>query len=552
MLFFAFVILLGSSAQWLAWRMKVPSILPLLVVGFLSGTIVREHIPLNEEVLFSVVSLAVAVIMLEGGLSLRFKELDQTGSLLAKLVSVGAAITWVLSAISLHYVAGFQWGVSIVIGAILMVTGPTVIGPLLRNVRPTRSVNALLKWEGIVIDPIGAIAAVLAFTAIYGAHGLAEDTGWMDIAFALLGTLAVGCALGYAGGKISQVVLARHWAPDYLQPIIVLALGLALFAISNLMFHESGLLTVTVMGVVLANQNRAQVRPVIEFQEHLRTLLISCLFIVLGGLVQTSELLGVWKEALILLALLIVVIRPTSVLLSSIGSKLSFRERLFICFLAPRGIVAAAVSAIFAIELSHQKNVLTEDTEKIVPLIFCLIFGTVAFYGLFSALIARKLGVATPNPQGILFAGITPVSQAIGLAVQELGHRVLFLDSNHALVSSARLSGLKAEAINAMSEYATEHLDFGGIGRFFAMTANDEVNALACMSLSHVVGRSNVYQIQPRTDEFTFDALLDQSEGTTVPVFVIRGRELIPYDPKSAAPKPGEQILSLTRDDKTP
>lgn len=592
--FFSAVVLLGAVSQWIAWRLKIPSILPLLVIGFGAGQFFADSIVLNESVLFAIVSLSVAVIMLEGGLTLRFEELKESGKPLVRLFTIGVLITWGLAAAAFYYIGKFDFKVALLVGAILTVTGPTVIGPLLRNVKPNKNINSILKWEGIVIDPIGAVLAVLVFVGLFGsAHGEHhEPAGWIEVARQLGLTLLVGFGLGYVVGKLLLMVLRKHWIPDYLQSVIVLALALALFSLSNLIQKESGLLTVTVLGVVLINQASTQVRHIIEFKENLRVLLISCLFIVLGGRIGWQDLVTVWKEALLISIFLIVVVRPLSVFLSSIGTELTWQERTFLALLAPRGIVAAAVSAIFAIEISHLGGEWVAQAEKIPPIIFCIVFCTVTFYGLSAGPIAKKLGIATPNPQGVLIAGATPWGIELANAIKDAGFRVVMIDANHRAASEARMRGIQSHTANILSDYATEEIDLSGIGRYMAMTENDEVNALSCINFGHHLGRSNVFQISPLaaqanhrtasskelagrtlfdesvtsqslrhkymnrelkvkstliTEEFTYDKYLAENGEDITPMLILRaGGSLSIVTDESATPADGDTILAIS------
>lgn len=492
LIYFSSVLLAGIFAQWLAWRFKLPSILLLLAFGFIGGHLYDASAILEDQTLFAIVSLSVAIIMLEGGLTLKFNELKESGLPVLRLVSLGALITWLLSTVAAHFLAGFSWQVSLLIGAILVVTGPTVIGPLLRAVKPKKPVGTILKWEGIVIDPVGAVLAVLVFGALF-AHGETHQPVWMGIGK----TLLIGGGLGWGAAYLLTFVLRNHWVPDYLQSVVILVIALALFAISNHFQHESGLLTVTVLGIVLANQNSAQVRHIIEFKENLRTLLISSLFIVLGGRIGVDDLALVWREAALFLLVLIVIVRPASVFLSTWGGKLTWREKLYLSLMAPRGIVAAAVSAIFALELAETGGEFAEEAARIVPVAYTVIVGTVAFYGLLASPLARKLKLAVKNPQGVLFAGISPWAIEAARALQRAGFRVLMVDSNYNATRAARMAGIAAVNANILSDYATEEMDLSGIGRLLAVTPNDHVNAMACMAFSHSLGRSNVYQMAP-------------------------------------------------------
>ncbi|MDF1824942.1 MAG: sodium:proton antiporter [Verrucomicrobiales bacterium] len=499
LIFYSAVLLLGIGAQWIAWRIKMPSILLLLATGFIAGQFYDQSGVVEEQTLFAIVSLAVGIIMLEGGLTLRFSELKEAGGTVLRLIGIGSMATWGMTTVAAHYLAGFSWSVSFLVAAVLVVTGPTVIVPLLNSVRPRRSVNSVLKWEGIVIDPVGAILAVLVFGVLFG-HGHGHS-GVEGVLLGLGKTLLVGIGLGYGAAVGLSFVLSRHWVPDFLQSVVVLTAGLSLFTVSNLFQHESGLLTVTILGIGLANQERAKIRHVVEFKETLRTILISCLFIVLGARIGIDDIQLVWKEALFLLLALIVVVRPLSVFISTLGSKIPREERLFLALMAPRGIVAAAVSSVFALELAETGGAFAGEAARIVPITYTIIVGTVAFYGLLAAPLARKLGLALKNPQGILFVGVRDWAVSAAELVQEKGFRVLMIDSNYGATRRARMAGVAAVNANVLSDYASEEIDMVGIGSVLATTPNDQVNTLACINLGHTLGISNVYQLKPADSE---------------------------------------------------
>ena len=288
------VLALGAIAQWIAWRFRFPSILLLLAFGFLARTFtgVDPAQVLGEELLFSLVSLFVAVILFEGGLSLKLVEVRESKSVIAKLVTVGVFVTWVLASLAGCYLLNMDWRIAALIGAVLTVTGPTVVGPLLRHIRPSRNIASIAKWEGIVVDPVGALLAVLVFEALFalGSHG-EELTGVMAVATILVKTLFVGGLVASACAFGLVQALKRYLIPDYLHNFVFLVVAVGSFAISNAIQHESGLLTVTLLGILLANQSAFPVKHVDEFKESLRDLLISTLFIVLSARIEISQLL---------------------------------------------------------------------------------------------------------------------------------------------------------------------------------------------------------------------------------------------------------------------
>ena len=504
LLYLSIVPALGVSAQWIAWRTNLPGILLLLLFGVLLGAFINPDEFLAQltqgnvkttgpEILFPIVSLSVAVIMFEGGLSLKFSELREAGSAALRLVTIGAVITWVGAALAAHYLLSFPWQISFLLGAILVVTGPTVIGPLLRQVRPRRRVASTLKWEGIVIDPIGAVLAVLVFENVL-AHSEAPGIG--SAAWMLTKTILVGVGFGCAGGAFLTHAFRRYWVPDHLHGVGSLATGLLLYAISNHLAHESGLITVTVMGIWLANQTQFDIDHIVELKENLRTLLIGCLFIVLGSRISIESVTSIGWPGVGFLLTLILLVRPISVFISLAGSPLNFREQAFIAALAPRGIVAAAVSSVFALEMERNAaTIALPGAEQLATTTFLVIVGTVAIYGIAAAPIARLLGLSDESSNGVLLAGADGWVRDFALELQSAKVPVLLVDTNYNKVSQARVGGLRAECMNILNEHAREDLDLAGIGRMLAMTPNDEVNSLAVRECRSLFDRSRLYQL---------------------------------------------------------
>lgn len=493
LIFLGVVVLLGASAQWIAWRLKLPSILLLLASGFLLGYLgdVDPDQVIHRELLFPVVSLAVALIMFEGGMTLRFQEIDKSRDIVFRLVTVGVLISWVLGAVACRYLLGASWGVSVITGAILTVTGPTVVGPMLRHIRPVKPIGSIIKWEGIVIDPIGAVLAVLVFEVVVG-HGDATA-----ISIALIKTIGVGFLLGLAVAYGLLLALRRYWLPDFLHVPVTLALVLGAFVAANQVAHESGLIVVTVMGVVIGNQKQVPVRHLLEFKENLQILLISCLFVVLAARIEPNDILQLGVGGIALLVVLILVVRPIAVFASTTGGRLNLRERLFLCSLAPRGIVAAAVSSIFALEIAQHHAGQFPDADMIVSVTFLVIVGTVTVYGLAAGPIARRLQLAERTPQGVLFAGASGWVRQIAQAVHDSGVTVMLIDTNYRNVAEAKMAGMPAACGSVVSDFVIEDVDLGGIGRLLAMTPNDDLNSLAATEYATVFDRAEVFQLPP-------------------------------------------------------
>ncbi|MHC4263420.1 MAG: cation:proton antiporter [Planctomycetota bacterium] len=495
----ALVMALGVGAQWVAGRLRVPSILVLLVVGFAVGPLTEvfgqgkfvDPDQLFGPLLFPFVGLAVGTILLEGGLSLRRSELDEIGPGLWRLLSIGAAVTWGGAALAARWALGFDWPLAALLGALLVVTGPTVTLPLLNFVRPRGSIGALVKWEGIVNDPIGAVLAVLVFEWIRagaGAGGQAVGSVLIGMTFAA----ALGVGLGVATAMGLAALLRRHAIPEALQSSVVLLVSLLAFAVSNQLRDESGLITVTVLGIWLTNQERIRLEHIVEFKENLRVVLIGTLFVLLAARLDLADFRELGPGSLVFTGLLIVLVRPLAVIAS--GTGLERREMAFLAMMAPRGIVAAAVSSLFAIELAALG---IPRAEELAPVVFVVIVGTVVFYGLLAAPVARRLGIADPESRGLLLLGAHPFARALGGVLMREGIPVVLVDTNRAQVASARLEGLRAFNANILSEYADTRVPLDGIGRFLALTPNDEVNSLAVAHMAGRFERARLFQLAP-------------------------------------------------------
>ncbi|MBE0594199.1 MAG: sodium:proton antiporter [Gemmatimonadales bacterium] len=495
----ATIIVLGMGAQWLSWRLRLPAILFLLIVGFLAGPVagIIEPDALLGDLLFPIVSLSVAVILFEGGLSLDIAELRVIGRAVRGLITIGVLLTWWLSAALAHWLLGLDLALAALFGAVLVVTGPTVIIPLLRHIRPKARIGSTVKWEGIVNDPIGAILGVLVFEAIV-AGGV--ESGLAAVLAGMLRATVVGGGLGLAAAGLVVVLLKRYWMPDYLQSPASLAIVVLVYAVSNMAQPESGLLAVTAMGAALASQRFVSVKTIVVFKENLRVLLISGLFIILAARLPLADP-DYWSAGSVLfVTALVFIVRPVAVAAATWNSGLDWRERLFLAAIAPRGIVAAAVASVFAIELVDSGH---PAAARLVPLMFLVIVGTVAAYGLFSPLVARWLGIATPNPQGVLIIGAVPWVRRVASLLRDAGVKVVLTDSNWANVAAARRDGLPARYANALTEGALEELELelDGVGRLLALTSNDEVNALATLHFADLFDRSQMFQLPPESSE---------------------------------------------------
>lgn len=495
MLSLGLILILGITAQLIAGRLRLPSILLLLIFGFIAGPVtgILDINALLGDLLFPIVSISVGIILAEGGLTLKLSDIRGVRQVIWNLNTIGAFVTWVLASFAAYHFLGFETDLALLIGAILIVTGPTVIGPLLRHVRPSPRVGSILRWEGILIDPVGATAAVLVFQAIT-MNNLREAIP--ATLGAIVMVLIVGGTFGYAFAKAVEISFSRYIVPDHLQNAVMLMAVVAAFVISEQVQHEAGLLTTTVMGIVLANQKSMPIRRILEFKETLTILLISALFILLSARLELEDFTNLGVGTLLFILALIFVVRPATVIVSSYRSELTFREKLFLMWMAPRGIVAASVASIFALRLEEMGH---PQAHLLVPVIFAVIVATCALYGLTALPVARFLKLSQANPQGVLIVGAHSWAREMGKALQQLGHRVLLVDTNFTNLQVARSIGLQTHYGSAVGEHTHEALDLQGIGRVLSLTSNDEVNTLTDMHYSEIFGRGEVYQLAPKT-----------------------------------------------------
>lgn len=489
--------IISLASQWLAWRVKIPAILLLLISGLVIGP-VFDLIHVDQifgNLLFPFVSLSVAIILFEGSLTLKWKDIREHGHVVRNLVTIGLLMTWVLTSIISHYLLKLDWPIAWLFGALVSVTGPTVIIPMLRAIRPNASIANILRWEGILIDPLGALLVVLVYEFI-----IASSAGYplMHSILAFFKLLGVGGAAGAGAGYVWGTLLRNHTLPEHLRSFATLIMVLAIFVFANQLQEESGLFAVTVMGIWLANMDDVDIQDILHFKETLSALLISALFILLAARLTPQNLSSIGWQEVTLLAALILLVRPLSVFLSCIKSSLKWRERMVIATLAPRGIVAAAVAALVAIRLSETG---LQQAERLVPLTFFVIIGTVVIYSIVTAPLARLLAVSEPEPRGFLIVGSNSIARAIAKALTEVGFRTILADSNREYIKAARMEGRAVFYGNPVSEEAEQELDLVGIGRLLAVSPDSELNSLAVLRYRHEFGRDRVYTIQTENEK---------------------------------------------------
>ncbi|WP_339719872.1 sodium:proton antiporter [uncultured Paraglaciecola sp.] len=478
--------LVSIACQFLAYRIKLPAILPLLIAGIVVGPVTGliDADLLFGDLLFPIVSLSVAIILFEGSLTLKFKDISGHGSMVRNLCSVGVLITWVIAAPIAHYALDMTWQMAFLFGAIVTVTGPTVIVPMLRTVRPSTKISNILRWEGIIIDPIGALLAVLVFEYIVSTQDALSHT-----LYAFAKTISVGVIFGALSGYLMGIVLRNNWIPHYLVNTAVLTLMLGAFEGSNIIAHESGLLTVTIMGIWLANMKRVEVEDILEFKETLSVLLISGLFILLASRIELSSMLNLGWGSVVVLLVIMFIARPISVFISSLGTHLNWRELALLSWIAPRGIVAAAVSALFALKLEVLNYA---QVELLVPMVFMVIIATVVIQSLTSVKVAEFFGQRAPAPYGFLIFGGGLFSRLFAkeLLAQDIVVRIA--DTNWESIRLARMDNIPTYYGNPMSEHADRSVDLSLYGTVLVMSPYKQLNPLVTYHFEHELGKGAV------------------------------------------------------------
>ena len=519
MLELAGIIILGIIAQWVAWRLKLPAILPLILIGLLVGPIATiytedgakliEPIWNGEKGLFPgdslyyFVSLAISIILFEGGLTLKRSEIKNVGPMITKLITLGSAVTFFGAGVAAHYIFELSWQVSFLFSALIIVTGPTVITPILRNIPLKKDISTVLKWEGILIDPIGALAAVLVFEFIsVGGGGAYTITALIEFGKIVL----FGTTFGFTFAHALAFSVKKNLIPHYLMNVVSLSVVLLVFVMSDTFAHESGLLAVVVMGMVLGNINLPNLKELLYFKESLSVLLISILFILLSANINISDLKLIynWKTAG-LFAVIAFVIRPIGVFLSARGSLLKFNEKLFISWVGPRGIVAAGIASLFGSKLLAKGEA---GAEYITPLVFMIVLGTVLLNATTARFFAKIIGVFLKKSDGILIVGASKVSRLIARYLQDNHRHVVLIDSNLNNIEEAKNLGLESFEADIYSDVLSDHIELSDIGYLMALTGNSDINKHAISKFEHQFGENGSYRLVG-VDE------INDSENTT-------------------------------------
>ena len=486
----------GVFGQWIGWRFKVPAIIPLLLIGAALGPlggIVKPSDALGE-VMRPAIGMAVAIIVFEGGLNLNLRELRSAGSGVLRLVGVALPLNWLFGTLATRWLAGLSWPVAILVGATLVVTGPTVILPLLRQARLEPRSGAFLKWEAIVNDPIGATLTLLVLSYLTLATTMSGGDALLHLAWRTALGASIAAMLGLALPFGIRSLFRHDQAPEYLKTPILLGGALAVYAAGEAIQPETGLIGATLFGVVLANIDVTGLQELKRFKESLTIFLVSGLFILLTANIDSKTIAMLsWPIAATTLAILFVA-RPLAIGLATLGAKVSWKERLLVGWIGPRGVVAAAIAGIAGERLSAAGY---PDARLVLPLVFAVIASTVLLHGLSLAPIARWLGLASGGRGGLLIVGASSWAVALGEAVRTAGMPVIVIDRSALALKAARLVGLQTLRMEVLSAIGEEVIDLAEFEHLLAATPDDAYNALVCTRFAAELGRERVYQVAP-------------------------------------------------------
>ena len=414
----------------------------------------------------------MAVILFEGGLNLEVERLKRSSGTIQRLITLGSLITAVGAAVAARYALDWPWKTSALFGTLVIVTGPTVIGPLVRRIRLKKRLQTILEGEGVLIDPIGAIIAVVALDVALHPSFPSLARGALEV----IAGLGIGCLLGLAGGWIiARLLQVKHFIPEGLENVFALSMVLALFHVSNMLQAESGIASVTVAGVVVGNGKTRVHKHLMEFKEQLTVMFIGMLFVILAADVRFAQLRELGIPGLVTVAALMFLVRPVNVLASTWRSKLTWKEKGFLCWIAPRGIVAAAVASFFALELDAAG---VEGGTELRAMVFLVIAVTVTLQGLTGGWLASALGVRRPTDRGWAILGAGELGLAVGRILRDSGEEVTFLDTNVDASHAAEAEGFSVVFGNALEESTMLRAGMDGLAGCIGLTLNEEVNLL--------------------------------------------------------------------------
>jgi NhaP-type Na+/H+ or K+/H+ antiporter len=487
------IFFVGILIQWVAWKFKFPGVVFLLAAGVILGPVLG-HIPstlASGHTVHALLKLALAIILFEGGLQLKFHELKNSGKIVKKMILLGASLHFAFLYFCNSVVLDLGPALSLIFASILIVTGPTVILPLLRQSRIPKRISSGLKWEAIIVDPIGAILTVLFFEYFTLYHE--NNSGLSYFLLAITKSIILAGGLGAAAGYFVKELEKRSQIPEHLKSPLVLTLVFVIYLLSDYVQTEAGLIATTVFGVILGNSKTPISQDLHKFKEPLTVILISLIFIVLAATLNLRDLANIFSSTnLLYLFLIIFIARPLAMYLALLGTGLRHRERLFLGWIGPRGVVAAAVVEVFAPKLMGQGY---EQAGQLVPLIFAVIILTVIFHGFSLNPLARIFELNVQKKSGVLIVGANSWSHSFAQALIQEKLPVLVADNNWHSIQKSKMLSIPSFYGEVLANNSEELLDLTDISMVVATTENDSYNALVCKHFSSHIGRENVYQL---------------------------------------------------------
>ena len=497
----AIIVVTAAACQVVASRLDVPSVLFLLVAGVALSSVLDPD-AIFGDLLFTAVGLGVAVLLFEGGTSLNWSRLRTGKAPVLRLVSVGALIAWICGSGMAALALDVELELAILLGAILIVSGPTVVIPLLRVVRPRQPTAAILRWEGIVIDPIGAGIAIVVLDAII------EERSVGRILLRVITTFVAGAAVGAMASAVVILALRAQLVADHLQIPATLALLVGSYAAANALRPEAGLIAATVLGMSFANQRRTPAAHIAEFNENLGAIVLGVLFIVLGARVDLDAIVENLPASLAIIAVLVLIARPATVIASTLGTGLSWRHRGFLMVLAPRGVVAAAVASLFALELEHHDI----DPGPLVPVTFTVVVGTVTLAGLAARFAADRLRVAQPDPNGVALIGGGTFALDLADILNDHGIPTIHIGLDEDDAEAAANRGQLVYQGRLDTDEFPETIRAVGVASAVALSGSEHLDGYATERIARVIGTTNLYGVEnPEVD-----ATIGTTQTTTI------------------------------------
>lgn len=496
----------------LARRTGLPAIVLLLAGGVLLGPeVLGQHALVRTEGLGNgltvLVSLAVGLILFEGGLTLDREGFRAAPAMIPRLLTIGVAITWGGSAAALIFLLGVAPRYALLAASLVIVTGPTVIAPLLKRVRVQPRLHAILHWEGVLIDPIGVFCAVLCFEIVVG--GVGGEAALLNLGLRIIGGLAIGAA----GGLFLTWTVRRRVVPEDMINVFAFACAVFVFGAAEMVREEAGLLAVTVAGFVFGLLGPRSVRRIRAFKAEITDLLIGMLFVLLASRLEFAQFSAFGVRGALAVAAVMLLVRPASILACSIGLDLTLRERLFLSWVAPRGIVAASVSSLFAIAMIRE-GAPEADARFVETFVWSVIIATIVIQGFTAGPFARILGLRRPEPTGWLVVGAHRFARRITrFLVDDAGVTAIIADSNARAIREVRNEGIEAILGDATEESVIEQAELRGVGNLLALTDNDDLNIRLCDAWRETVGAGRVFRCNPTGSDPTE---VDEDHGRLV------------------------------------